>query len=317
MLTENDQIDRRAFYRDDYEIVAQYFFETGEKVIVSDPGEFRVCRFCKRDNAKTSFKNESHTIPEFLGNRTVLSNNECDDCNSRLGREYEDHLAKWSHLLRSVLSIRGKNKYPTFKSNSFRVEPEENHVHIKYIDPSTPHPSTNKLPVDHELFGNSNSQPYIPFRAAMSLTKIAALLCPSPYIHEFRRAIDWLNCPTMATIKGLPVGYAFTPGPVPESASHAMLIRRTTDKPIPYMWFILQCRNFRLQSLIPLCESDSFWYRQGEPTPVSFFHFPSVFDENWNWGRTQFGTLDWSSSQPQRDGASVSLRFLSLKLTDG
>jgi len=311
-----EKIDLKAYYEERYEIIAGYWFETGNRVSVSDPGESRMCRFCSRDSTQTTFNSESHAIPEFLGNRTVFCGNECDECNAKFGRDYEDHLAKWSHLVRSALKIRGKKKYPTFKTDSFRMEPEKDNLHIRYLDPDTPRIDPSDVPFNYDLFGDSSSQPYIPKRAAMSLTKIAASICPSPYIHEFKRAIEWLNAPDIATISGLLVGYGFTPGPVPNTASNAFILRRKTDAPIPYLWLILQCRNFRLQSFVPFCESDASWMRSNEAVSVPFYAFPSIFDENWTWGQTKFGTLDWSSSEPQCDEAKLSFRFLSLKKTD-
>jgi hypothetical protein len=311
-----EEIDRRSFYEERYETIAGYLFETGNRVSVTDPGENRICRFCSRDSTHATFNSESHAIPEFLGNRTVFCGNECDECNARFGRDYEDHLAKWSHLVRSTMKIRGKKKYPIFKTDSFRIEPEKDNLHIRYLDPDTPRIDPGDVPFDHELFGDSSSQPYIPKRAAMSLTKIAASICPPPYIHEFKRAIEWLNAPDIATISGSLVGYAFTPGPVPSAASHAILLRRKTDDHVPYMWLILQCRNFRLQSFVPFCESDTSWMRTNEAVSIPFYAFPSIFGEQWTWGLTQFGTLDWSSSEPQCDEAKVSFRFLSLKSTD-
>jgi hypothetical protein len=311
-----ENIDPKAYYQERYEIIADYRFETGNQVLVSDPGVSRICRFCNRDSTQTTYKSQSHAIPEFLGNRTVYCSNECDECNAKFGREYEDHLAKWSHLLRSVLKIRGKKKYPTFKTDSFRIEPEKDNLHIRYLNPDTPYIVPNDVPFDHELFGDSNSQPYIPKRAAMSLTKIAASICPPPYIHEFKNAIQWLNKPDIATVSSLLVGYGFTPGPVPSSVSHALLLRRKTNEPIPYLWLILQCRNFRLQSFVPFCVSDEAWMFNNQGVTIPFHAFPSIFNENWTWGQTQFGTLDWSSSEPQSEEAKVSFRFMTLRLAD-
>ena len=57
-----------------------------------------------------TFKSDAHAVAEFLGNRSILSLNECDECNARFATEYEDHLSKWSLFARSVSQVRGKKK---------------------------------------------------------------------------------------------------------------------------------------------------------------------------------------------------------------
>jgi hypothetical protein len=39
---------------------------------------------------------EAHAFPEFIGNRELISNYECDICNERFSRTIEDHLAKYT-----------------------------------------------------------------------------------------------------------------------------------------------------------------------------------------------------------------------------
>lgn len=75
----------------------------------------RVCRFCGKNASKVSFKKDAHFYPEFLGNRYLLSFFECDDCNLKFGR-YEDQFSKFLGIARTMLSVRGKEKIPKFKS---------------------------------------------------------------------------------------------------------------------------------------------------------------------------------------------------------
>ncbi|MFT6333913.1 MAG: histidinol phosphatase-like PHP family hydrolase [Halioglobus sp.] len=46
----------------------------------------RFCRFCKKSHPKVSFNDDAHNIPKSLGNRFLLSNHECDNCNKLFGK---------------------------------------------------------------------------------------------------------------------------------------------------------------------------------------------------------------------------------------
>ncbi|MGU5717188.1 HNH endonuclease [Aeromonas taiwanensis] len=51
-----------------------------DRQFISD-GTSRLCRFCEKDENKTTFSNESHAIPECLGNHQLILLDECDVCN--------------------------------------------------------------------------------------------------------------------------------------------------------------------------------------------------------------------------------------------
>jgi len=53
----------------------------------------RKCRFCGRDETMATFRSDAHIIPAAFGNRSLLSYEECDDCNQQIGSRLEDDLA--------------------------------------------------------------------------------------------------------------------------------------------------------------------------------------------------------------------------------
>src|SRR4051812_14719952 len=107
-------------YATRYEIIAQHRFVTPRPILLADhvreDKAARRCRFCHRGEPEVTFKSDAHAVPEFLGNRSILSLNECDSCNTFFATEYEDHLSKWSLFARSASQVRGKKKKPTFKN---------------------------------------------------------------------------------------------------------------------------------------------------------------------------------------------------------
>lgn len=66
------------------------------------------CAFCDRTEAETTFKKVAHLIPECLGNRHYVSNEECDECNETYGCLYEDELGRMFQVERAIQRVRTK-----------------------------------------------------------------------------------------------------------------------------------------------------------------------------------------------------------------
>ncbi|MDV4068904.1 hypothetical protein CMT34_11945 [Elizabethkingia anophelis] len=56
------------------------------------------CRFCGKDSSETTFKMESHILPQFIGNKFVVSNFECDQCNEKFSRILENDFATYNRF---------------------------------------------------------------------------------------------------------------------------------------------------------------------------------------------------------------------------
>lgn len=69
----------------------------------------RVCRYCHKSIPETSFKEIAHTISEALGNKSIITNDECDNCNHRFGDTLEQDFLSIFDLPRLLFNIRGKN----------------------------------------------------------------------------------------------------------------------------------------------------------------------------------------------------------------
>lgn len=71
--------------------------------------EKRKCRYCKRTMPQVSFKKKAHTISEALGNKTIITNDECDECNQLFGDTLESDLISIFDFPRMYYKISGKN----------------------------------------------------------------------------------------------------------------------------------------------------------------------------------------------------------------
>ncbi len=83
----------------------------------------RVCRFCSRAAPDVTFRKEAHAVPELAGNGTLISLNECDECNSRFAA-FEDDLGKLTLLERIGGQVLGKGGVPSAKTgqNNSRID---------------------------------------------------------------------------------------------------------------------------------------------------------------------------------------------------
>lgn len=57
------------------------------------PKRERKCIFCGNENAK--FTTVAHTVSENIGNKSLISHFECDECNQSFDKMFEDDLGKY------------------------------------------------------------------------------------------------------------------------------------------------------------------------------------------------------------------------------
>ena len=179
MLSSQEQMESLAFY-EQYHLVFDRPLVAGRHIKLSDSGaDSGFCRFCRLASPETTFRSVAHAVPEFLGNKSLVSQNECDTCNRKLAQRYEDDLSKWFGPMRAISQIKGKSGVPTYKDKDVRIEVGNKGLEIGVV---TDHleaalkfdgPFALKLPV------STPTQPYVPINAAKALVKIACSLCPT------------------------------------------------------------------------------------------------------------------------------------------
>lgn len=307
---EEQHNEARRYYEQRYEVL-RFPFVQDRPIQLRDHEDdaARVCRFCGQGKPLVTFRSISHAVPEFLGNKSILSLNECDECNQRLADRYEDHLSKWTLLGRAASQVKGKNGFPTFKnpSKSLKIGVGDDGLVIHLTDPGL----TDKLlkeggPYKFTVPEDGTSQPYIPIRAAMALIKIGCSICPPEELAQVRGAIDWLMERNDFAFANFPILYAFTPGPIGDAAGEAILLRRKVDGPEPYLWCLVQYGNHRFQTFLPFCPADNGWFRPSERVNLKSMHYPSRFGHDWPYGPTNYGILNWSGRQPVRTTTTMS-----------
>ncbi len=312
MTPQEQDAAARQYFDEHYEVITQHPLVAQRPILLPlDNPHRRACRFCGRDTTQAQFKNDAHAVSNLLGNKSLFSLNECNDCNKMLGQKYEDQLGKWSNLARAIAQVPGKkNKKPKFKGDDgLVVETVATGLSIHVPSPHSPDKLlAGRIPDEIKLCGDTSSQPYVPIRAAMALVKIACSVCPTPELGQGQNAIGWLMGRQEFRFSQFPVHIAVTPGPINENASEVIMLRRKGDSAEPYLWCVIQCCNFRFQVFIPGCPADESWSREGSNRSVTFKHYPSRFGPDWSFGPTQFFWGDWSGQELVKTSAKVSFR---------
>ncbi|HVU97775.1 MAG TPA: hypothetical protein VHE34_21270 [Puia sp.] len=193
------------WYPDRYAQQAESFFKAYElehAVECSSPPatEFqpraeRTCRFCGRRRPFTTFTDEAHMISALLGNKHLLSDSECDECNAVFSK-YESHLANFLGVSRTLLSIKGRDKIPKFKSPDKQFEMES------WIDGSAGpivelmrsegnHPSIQFDRASDIVTVTVKKQSYQPIAVYKAFLKMALSCLPEAYVKEYQQAVNY------------------------------------------------------------------------------------------------------------------------------
>lgn len=148
----------------------------------------RVCRFCRRDMSQgASFKTTAHAIPEALGNKKFILNEECDECNRFFGSEIEPDLINKLSLLRVMLGLKGKRQIPNVKHKDGAYANEGGRLVIQAQEVKTPDENGN---FRAEVTFNEK---HTPVNFYKSLCKITLSLIEDSELEFLSETIEWIR----------------------------------------------------------------------------------------------------------------------------
>ena len=228
----------------------------------------RVCRFCGLKYPKVAFTKEAHIISELLGNRFLVSDFECDECNYKFGK-YENDLAHHLGIARTVQSVKGKNNVPKFKSadNTLKIEniqkqDEGNIVEIRRFD---------RFNQTFE-FDKENSQtivrykkpPFTPLKVYKSLLKIALSCISKEHVNDYKSAFEYLRTNKYdETHKGFAIIYSYTM-PITFSFEKPVVMifkKKNSNARLFTHVFTIFTLNIIYQLVIPFNKNDFHFYK--------------------------------------------------------
>jgi len=163
--------------------VEKFIFCSVEVINNLKPKEERICRFCGLDYSQTTFESKPHIISELLGNKYLISDFECDKCNTFFSK-YENDLTAFLGMSRTFLGVKNKkDKVPEFNSPGYKVLARRTDFYrIKDGLQISVHKSAKGIfNIDSNL-GKSEikylKQPYVPIKVYKALLKIALSIIP-------------------------------------------------------------------------------------------------------------------------------------------
>ncbi|NCI51353.1 HNH endonuclease [Sediminibacterium roseum] len=154
----------------------------------------RSCRFCQKQMPDVTFKKDAHIYPEFIGNRKLVSDFECDECNSIFSKLEND----LNHFLGPVLALqgiqgkkkkgRGRDVSYTAPDNRLKIEPIKLEDGTKGIAVSKADLGDPSITINHsggETYIEYTKHDYIPLNVYKLLLKMAVCSLPEAEMKNY------------------------------------------------------------------------------------------------------------------------------------
>lgn len=249
-----------------YEMFA---FDENTRNKIGEPDKSkRVCRFCNKSNGDVSFKKVAHSISEALGNKKIITNDECDTCNEKFGTGIENDLILYLNLYRNVFGIKGKNGIPKLKGKNFEIE-NKGTIEIKQIltDEEINDPNRDDFKIRLESTQNITAQ-----NIYKTLSKYALGVIDRTQIANFSDTIEWIN--GTKNINNLPKVAMLTSYDLFTIHPKLMVyLRKTDDNKLPYAVAEFRFTFLTFVYIIPNSSKDTTDFTQDE----NFKHFWDFF----------------------------------------
>lgn len=211
----------------------------------------------------TTFRKEAHIIPELLGNKYLVSDFECDNCNI-LFNKYENELANWLGMVRTILGTPGKNKIPNYKSAKNEITTETINFRGQRVTMVSKTDKTgNAIKVDNST-GNTTlkylKQAYVPIKVYKSMLKIALSMISETDVNDYDEAIKFLLKQEKDVLFDNFARMMCHQLPLMEfcvNKPHCLLFSKKDDNlKIPKHFFIIKYANFMYCFPLPFSKND-------------------------------------------------------------
>lgn len=269
------------FYMQNYHIYPMHLkdknVENKDKRFIGNK-EKRKCRFCGKEKGETTFKKVAHAIPELVGNKVLISFEECDECNE-IFAGLENELANYIFFERSTGGIRGKKGIPKYKNKKglsveFDKETENRLIVQDLID------SGNMIEdeTDNSFTLKAERPPFVPIAVYKCLVKMALSVMPLKYLPYFWVTFDWILEKEHLKQQGLvlKIFEQFIPGVKPFNGveMYLALKREESEENTPFCVFSICIGNKCYQVYLPFAGPDTI---EEEGREMVYKLFPSKY----------------------------------------
>lgn len=281
-----EKVNPYYFYPASYKEKADVFFQSykiekeigcpTEKIKGLKEKKLRVCRFCHKRYPLVTFSKDAHIISELLGNRYLVSDFECDECNSKFGK-YESDFANFLGIARTVQSIKGK-KIPKFKSADKKFSAESvtdpqdgNVIKLKRFDPNNATFTFDKEKLQTVVAYQKG--PYTPLKVYKAILKMALSIIDEKHLNDYSFALEYLTHRkhdenyrgfAFLTTYVMPLNFQF------EAPAAMLFTKMNPFSEVASHVFYLSALNFIFQIMLPFNKRDAFFYQK-----------PGGFDALW------------------------------------
>lgn len=227
----------------------------------------RICRFCRKRYPAVSFHNDAHIISELLGNRHLISDAECDDCNYKF-KKLEDHLANYLGITRTLNQTKGKQGVPIYKSPNKKLRAEKKECagitsSVTITDNEATGHSLAFDPISGRGHVEAPKHSYRPLWAYKALVKMAISCLDDAEVINYQAAIDYLLSDKLddaftgsiqARLYRIPLGYGV------REPYALMFKKRDPRKQIATHMFALCWQEVTFEIQVPLHRLDQAFY---------------------------------------------------------
>ena len=215
----------------------------------------RLCRFCGKQKPNVKFKKEAHAISEALGNKKLILNEECDDCNKFFDENIERDFIYYHDLARTMFGIKNKdNSLPKMKGKDFEFFKDKHSNNLSIAIVQNVKNDNNNEPPKNIVF--KTGQKIRLQNIYKALCKFALSVLDSQYLIYFDNTIKWLKdekqaneLPKIALWKS----YKFFTR-IPEIT---LYLRNSDNKDLPYLIGEFRFTYYMYIFIIPFSNQDN------------------------------------------------------------
>lgn len=219
----------------------------------------RICRYCGRMMPEVTFAKVAHTISEGLGNKSIITNDECDVCNETLGREIEQDLIAYLSYIRIFMSVtgkKGKNKIVDSSFAIFEDKPKSIKVNLyEQENPEMKHWSWKERD-GKNFFSFSHPQKINRQDVYRAVVKYALGVMDVSHLIHFKETISWVQKGRSAD--NLPQLLFFIDN-MPDKTykpSITIFMRKNDDKTLPYSFVECYLSGVIILAILPFSDMD-------------------------------------------------------------
>ncbi|WP_417699026.1 hypothetical protein [Pseudoalteromonas lipolytica] len=224
-----------------------------------------LCRFCKLNNVKFN-KKKAHSFPEFLGNKSIFTVNECDECNAKFSK-IEKNLSDFIPPT-FITRLKGKKGYrPYYLKGGSKIYGDDQFITLIKENSS-------------ELSSlNFSSQAFDMVKVYKAILKSLISILPDEKLKEFHPTLEWLmSNQNFESLNHFPIfwcGYRMPDVNFPIKME-IQLTRETSDNHIIYL---LYCQFNNYFIFFPFSPNSKLFFRAEQlssKTIAENIHFEKV-----------------------------------------